>query len=141
MFKNPRHKTEIVHLALRVYPGNTSSYHKTYLDICKEPHTYLFLDLTQSINDLLKFKTKIFPGEMTEGLHLFKVINRLKSQLQFPHLLKDAKPQARRALLTFASDDLIKAIVNCPINTLNANHKLTKDGKSKFSKYKQFYDR
>ena len=34
--------------------------------MCKDPHTYLFLDLTQSINDLLRFRTKIFPGESTE---------------------------------------------------------------------------
>ena len=52
------------------------------------------------------------------------------------HVLKDAKPQARRVLLTFPSDDLIKAIVECAINTLNGNHKLTKDEKSKLSKFK-----
>ena len=66
MFKNPRDKTQIVHLARQVYPENTSSFHKTYLNVCKDPHTYLFLDLTQSINDLLRFRTKIFPGELTE---------------------------------------------------------------------------
>jgi len=62
-------------------------------------------------------------------------MNRLKSQLHFLHVLKDAKPQARRALLTSA-DDLIKAIVECAINTLNGNHKLTKEDKGKLSKYK-----
>ena len=46
-FKNPRDKTQLVHLARQVYPGNISSFHKTYLDICKDPHSYLFLDLTQ----------------------------------------------------------------------------------------------
>ena len=66
VFKNPRDKTQIVHLARQVYPENTSSFHKTYLNVCKDPHTYLFLDLTQSINDLLRFRTKIFPGELTE---------------------------------------------------------------------------
>ena len=45
---------------------NISSFHKTYLDVCKDPHTYLFLDLTQSINDLLRFRTKKLPGESTE---------------------------------------------------------------------------
>jgi hypothetical protein len=66
VFKNPRDKTQIVHLARQVYPENISSVHKTYLEACKDPHTYLFLDLTQSINDLLRFRTKIFPGEFTE---------------------------------------------------------------------------
>ena len=61
---------------------------------------------------------------------------RLKSQLHFLHVLRDAKPQARRALLASADDDLIKAIVECAINTLNGNHKLTGDEKNKLHKYK-----
>jgi len=56
-------------------------------------------------------------------------MNRLKSQLHFLHVLKDAKTQARSALLTSASDELIKAIVECAINILNGNHKLNKDEK------------
>ena len=61
---------------------------------------------------------------------------RLKSQLHFLHVLRDAKPQARRALLASADDDLIKAIVECAINTLNENHKLTTDENNKLQKYK-----
>ena len=66
VFKNTRDKTQVVHLARQVYPENICSFHKTYLDDCKDPHTYLFLDLTQSINDLLRFRTKIFSGGLTE---------------------------------------------------------------------------
>ena len=66
VFKNQRDKTQIVHLARQVYPEKFSSFHKTYLETCKDPHTYLFLDLTQSINDLPRFRTKIYPGEITE---------------------------------------------------------------------------
>ena len=69
-------------------------------------------------------------------LRLYRVMNRLKSQLHFLHVLKDAKPQARRALLAFADDELIKAIVECAINTLNGNHKLTIDENSMLKKYK-----
>jgi len=57
-------------------------------------------------------------------------MNRLKSQLHFLHVLKDAEPQGRRALLASAKDELIKAIVECAINTLNGNHKLTIDEKA-----------
>jgi len=63
-------------------------------------------------------------------------MNRLKSQLHFLHVLKEAKLQARRALLTSTDDDLMKAILECAINTLNGNHKLTKEDKGKLSKYK-----
>ena len=96
----------------------------------------MFLDFTQSINSFFRFTAKILPVENTEVLRLLNVINRLKSLLHFLHVLKDAKTQARRALLTSADDDLIKAIVECAINTLNGNHKLTKEDKGKLSKYK-----
>ena len=66
VFKNPRDKTKIVHLVRQIYPEKISSFHKTYIEACEDPHTYLFLDLKQSINDLLRFRTKIFPGEITE---------------------------------------------------------------------------
>ena len=55
-----------MHLARQIYPENISSFHKTYLDVCKDPHSYPFLDFTQSINSLLRFRTKIFPGENTD---------------------------------------------------------------------------
>ena len=67
VFKNPRDKTQIVHLARQVYPENISSFHKTYLEACKDPHSYLFLDLTQSIYDLLRFRTKKFSWGNVRG--------------------------------------------------------------------------
>jgi hypothetical protein len=63
-------------------------------------------------------------------------MNRFKSQQHFLHLVNDAEPQARRALLASTDDELIKAIVGCAINTLNGNHKLTIDQKNKLTKYK-----
>ena len=57
---------QIVHMARQVHPENISIFQKKYLEACKDPHTYLFLDLTQSINDLLRFRTKIFPGDITD---------------------------------------------------------------------------
>ena len=66
VFKNPRNKTHIVYLARKFYPENISVFQNTYLEVCKDPHTYLFFDLTQPINDLLRFRTKIFPVETTE---------------------------------------------------------------------------
>ena len=54
-------------------------------------------------------------------------MNRLKSQLHFLHVLKDA-----------ASDDLIKAIVEYALNTLNGNHELPKDEKRRMQRYKKW---
>jgi hypothetical protein len=64
-------------------------------------------------------------------------MNRLKSQLHFLRVLKDANPEARRVLLESASDELIKAIVEYAINTLNGNHKLSKEEKSKLNNFKK----
>jgi len=63
-------------------------------------------------------------------------MNRLRSQLHILHVLKDVKPQARSALVASANDVLIKVIVECAINTLNENHKLTIDKKRKLKIYK-----
>ena len=136
MFKNPRNKTTFLHLARQVYPENISSFYKTYLDVCKDPHSYLFLDFMQSIYKLLRFRTKIYPGEDTDFLLLLKLMTWLKSQLHFLHVLKNAKPQARCTVLTSADDNPITAMVECAMNTLNGNHKLFKGDKNKLSKYK-----
>ena len=63
-------------------------------------------------------------------------MNRLKSQLPSLHVLKNCKPKARRALLASEDDELIKALVECAINTLNGNHELNKAEKNNLSKYK-----
>jgi hypothetical protein len=99
----------------------------------QNPHIYFWI--LQSFNDVVRFRKKIFPVEITEILHLYTVMIRLKSQLHFIHVLKDAKPQGRRALLASASDDLIKAIVECASNAQYGNHKLTKDENSKLQEY------
>jgi hypothetical protein len=66
VFKNPRDKSQVVCLARQVYPENISSFHGAYLEACRAPHSFLFLDFSQSSNDILRFRTKIFPGKITE---------------------------------------------------------------------------
>jgi hypothetical protein len=63
-------------------------------------------------------------------------MNRLKSQLHFLNVLKDAKPQARCALPAPADDELIKVIGECAINTQDWNHTLSIDENCKLNKYK-----
>ena len=102
MFKNPRDKTHIVHLARHVYVEYISNFHKTYLEASKEPHSYSFLDLTKSNNDLLRFRTNVSLGKLVRFLHMYRV--------HFLHLLKDVKPKTTRALIPSADDELINAI-------------------------------
>jgi len=95
VFKNPRDKTQIVRLARQVYHKNIYSFRNTYLDVCQDSHSYLFLDFTQSrvYSDL---EQRYFLGKIQMFLRLLKVMNRLKSQLHFLHVLNDAKPKAKR---------------------------------------------
>ena len=67
-----------------------------------------------------------FSLENNKFLHLYRVMIWLESQLHFLYVLKEVKHQARRELLASAGDDIIKAVVECAINTLNGNRKLTK---------------
>ena len=92
MFKNPREKAQIVHLVRQVYHENISSFHKTYLEDCKGPHSYLFLDVTQSINDALRFRTKILTGEACEVLASVLHNKPYKVTTTLSPLKKEAKP-------------------------------------------------
>lgn len=66
-------------------------------------------------------------------------MNRLNSHKHFLHVLKNATPKARKAILQTADDDLIKALLECVINTLNGNHKVTPKVKSKLCKFKNCF--
>ena len=61
--KTVRDKNQFLHLARQVYPEHSSSLYKAYLDATKRPHGYFFLDLSQDTDDLLRFRTNVFPDE------------------------------------------------------------------------------
>lgn len=67
------------------------------------------------------------------------MMKRLKSNKHFLHILKNANPKVRKAILQSADDDLIKALLECVINTLNGNHSLSGKEKSKLCKYKNCF--
>jgi len=62
LFKNFR-DNQFMFLARQVYPENSTSPYKAYLDAIKRPHGYLLLDLSQDTNDRLRFQTNIFPTD------------------------------------------------------------------------------
>ena len=57
--KNPRNKIQIVHMTRQFCTNNTPIFHKTYLDVSRNPQSYFFFDLTQSIKDLFRFRRKV----------------------------------------------------------------------------------
>jgi len=50
-------------LARQVYPENSTSLYKEYLNATQRPYGYLILDLSQESNDNLRFRTNIFPTD------------------------------------------------------------------------------
>lgn len=63
VFKNPRDKTQFQHLARQIYPEGTKELLNVYKEITLKGHSYLLLDLVQTTNDILRFRTDIFNKE------------------------------------------------------------------------------
>jgi hypothetical protein len=63
LLKNVRDKNQFTHLARQVYPENSSSLYKAYLDATQRHHGYLLLDLSQDSDDRIRFRTNVFPSE------------------------------------------------------------------------------
>lgn len=65
LFKNLRDKNQITFLARQVYPEDWRSFYKAFQDATRKPHGYLLIDFCQGTNDLVRFRTNIFPSEVT----------------------------------------------------------------------------
>lgn len=61
LFKNPRDRAQIAHLARQVCPENPKFLQEIYFDATLEPYGYLLLDLKQSTPENCRFRTCIFP--------------------------------------------------------------------------------
>ena len=65
LFKNPSDQLQVSTLAKQLYPRKSSFFIEAYQDATIQPHTYLFIDLSQSCPSELRLRTNIFPGEVT----------------------------------------------------------------------------
>ncbi len=63
IFKNPRDRAQIGHLARQVYPQDAKFLLEAYQDATKGPHSYLFLDLSQECMEEYRVRTCIFPND------------------------------------------------------------------------------
>lgn len=64
LFKNPRAKDQVSCLARQICPDNVKFFQESYADSCKEPHSYILLDMTQGCPEELRFRTKIFHDDL-----------------------------------------------------------------------------
>lgn len=65
VFKNPRDRSQFLHLARQLYPENPSELVKVYKEATSLPHGYLLIDLAQETPEALRFRTQIFNGNFT----------------------------------------------------------------------------
>ncbi len=65
IFKNPRDKSQINHLAQQMYPGNGKYLQQSYNDATSNPYGYLLIDLKPDTPETIRLRTRIFPGETT----------------------------------------------------------------------------
>jgi hypothetical protein len=63
LFKNPRDRAQIKHLARQVYPQDSKFIEEAYEDATRSAHGYLLLDLKQSTPDELRVRTCVLPDE------------------------------------------------------------------------------
>lgn len=59
-FKNPRDKSQMLPLARQIYPESPMELFRVYKEATSIPYGYLLFDLTQSVNDIIRFRTDIF---------------------------------------------------------------------------------
>ena len=63
LFKNPRDKSQIMHLAKQMYPGKSKSFQQAFLDATLPEFGYLFIDLRPETNDVCRLRTHIFDAD------------------------------------------------------------------------------
>ena len=59
IFRNPRDKSQINHLAKQMYPGNIKFMQQSYDDATSKPYGYLLVDLKPETPDEIRLRTKM----------------------------------------------------------------------------------
>lgn len=87
VFKNPRDRAQIQHLARQIYPENPRFLQEAYHNATSAPHGYLLLDLKQSTPDNCRFRTCIFPDDPHHFVYVpRKQIKSSRTQDELPVL-------------------------------------------------------
>jgi hypothetical protein len=80
--KNVRDRNQFSFLARQVLPEDSASLCKAYSDATKNPHGYLILDFDQETNDLLRFRTNVFPHQYPPVI--YALVNDEADKIQLP---------------------------------------------------------
>ena len=83
VLKNVRDKNQFLFLARQVYPEDSNSLYKAYLNATEKAHGYLMLDLSQDIKDIFRFRTRIFPTEYPPAFYVHIKDEKDKVELSY----------------------------------------------------------
>lgn len=72
LFKNPRDRAQIQHLARQLYPEDSRFLQEAYYDSTIKPYSYLLIDLKQSTPEELRFRSCIFPDDEYQYVYIPK---------------------------------------------------------------------
>lgn len=72
LFKNPRDRAQIQHLARQIYPEDSKFLQEAYQDATTKGHGYLMIDCKQSTLDEFRFRSCIFPDEEFQFVYIPK---------------------------------------------------------------------
>jgi hypothetical protein len=134
--KNVRDRNQFSYLARQVLPEASVSLCEAYLEATQKPHGYKILDFAQDTDNLLWFRTNVFPFEYPP--HVYARVNEKRIRSNYHHLqvLKTAKPQLRKAIIKNCNGELVKTISECVLNVLHGNLQLTTCQKKRLRKFK-----
>jgi hypothetical protein len=93
VLKNVREREQFSHLARQVLPHDNKGLSDAYLNATVEPHGYLVLDLSQDTNDILRFRTCIFP-EKEPPIFYVDICNETRER-KFSHPSRAKKRTAK----------------------------------------------
>lgn len=63
LYKNPRDKSQVMHLARQMFPGKIKAFQEIFTDATATPFSYLLIDLRPETTERLRLRTGIFPDD------------------------------------------------------------------------------
>lgn len=70
LFDNVRDKMQIMCLARQIFPNKSKQFLGVFRDATKTPYGYLVIDFSPNIDDRMRLRTNIFPGETHYGYEI-----------------------------------------------------------------------
>ena len=156
LFKNVRDATQVHCLARQMFPKNSEAMMQGYKDATGKPYGYLLVDLTQSMDDRYRLRTKIFPGKTGEvfvpdintralltQLHSSVMAHRVhncQKAIEALEKVQDCK-QKRNHIIDVAGKELVHCICDCVLNVLNGNIPLEYKEKERLRRHRILFER